>query len=68
MPVRTQKIQGGGVVIDKRCEVCGSPDAPFGFGVHYFGALRQNAKGNLQRAKELLGKWYCGEHKVAWNG
>ena len=53
-------------VLLKRCEVCGSPDAPFGVGASVLGAVRAMHRGGpyrVDRAKEALGLWYCPEHR-----
>jgi len=49
--------------LHKKCEVCQSPNASFGFGVNLREALRQKELKNINRARENLGKWYCNEHK-----
>lgn len=63
MPVRTCKIRGtDATVIEHTCEICGNY-AMFGFGVFLTKAYEAMDKGNINLAKEFLGKWYCKEHK-----
>lgn len=63
MPVRTRIIrETGASVLEHWCEVCGK-DAYFGYGASLLRAYKAKDAGNIDLAKELLGKWYCGEHK-----
>jgi len=55
------KVTKAGMIIHI-CEVCRKP-AYFGFGVSLNKALIMATKGKIELAKELLGKWYCYEHK-----
>jgi len=62
MPVRLGKIRGTGVdAFLHTCEDCGAY-ACFGVGVSFNKALILVDKGKFERAKELLGKWYCLTH------
>jgi hypothetical protein len=57
MPISTQQ---GHIIM--RCEVC-NERALFGYGADFTAALLQFQKGNKERAKQLMGEWYCSEHK-----
>lgn len=46
----------------KRCEVCGNP-AQFGTNVNLTRAMKAHSDGQTDRAKKLLGRWYCLEHR-----
>lgn len=47
-----------------RCEVCGAP-ACFGFGVQYRAALKAREDGQDAKAREFIGRWFCGSHVPA---
>ncbi len=53
-------------MIEHKCDICGA-HAYFGFRVSLRKALNEAKKGNVNLAKEFLGKWYCGEHKEHGN-
>lgn len=60
MPVHIETIKDTEAqAIIHTCENCGAP-AFFGIGVSLRKALNAVVKGRLELAKELLGKWYCG--------
>lgn len=61
MPIRIGKIkETGATAFLHTCEICGEY-ACFGFGVSFNKALILINKGLIKEAKELLGKWYCGD-------
>lgn len=63
MPVSIKRIKNSGaLVLEKQCEVCGSP-ASFGFDVHFRLAMNSLEAGDKLMAKRYLGKWYCREHR-----
>lgn len=63
MPVSLKKIrESGALVLEKRCETCDAPHASFGVGVNMRAAMRALDEGNKVKAKQHLGKWYCGQH------
>ncbi len=68
MPVRIGKIKyldgnyTGASAFLHTCEICGEA-AYFGFKASFRSALNQLVKGNIDKARELLGKWFCLEHK-----
>jgi hypothetical protein len=61
MPVSLRRLPSGTLVLLKRCEVCDA-DASTGEGVYYRKALLALEAGDKAKAKQLLGRWYCGEH------
>lgn len=51
----------------KRCEVCGEA-ASYGHDVRLRDAMTAAAAGQVDKAKALLGRWYCEQHEGAEHG
>lgn len=63
MPANTRILRTGARVIEHTCEMC-SKDAGFGFKVEYTQALKAYGRNQVGLATQLLGKWYCYEHRT----
>ena len=62
MPIIVTKIpETGAIVYEHFCEICGGY-ATFGIDVFLKKAFNALDRKDIKLAKELLGKWYCGEH------
>lgn len=62
MTIRMAKIpETGAIIFEHYCEVCGGY-ATFGVDVFLRKAFNALDKKDIELAKQLLGKWYCGTH------